>query len=113
MVAPTILPIAAAYEFAHNYPYVIENTGKTVTVIAGWFNTIIVVDPLSWLSLAVFWGTQVLLIIAGHVIAVVAAHNVIAERTSQRSVLVPHLPLTVLMISYTMLSLWIISRPVA
>jgi hypothetical protein len=54
----------------------------------------------------------VVLIVGGHVVAVVAAHRV-AVRRYQRpwAVRRGHLPLVLVMIGYTILSLWIISRP--
>jgi hypothetical protein len=110
--APTVLPIAAAYEVAHNYPFVIERLGRLVAL--AWSLALSPVEPvtlLGWLSLPAFWVSQVLLIVAGHIIAVVAAHAVVVERygTLARRA---HLPLVALMVGYTVLSLWIISRPV-
>jgi ABC-type amino acid transport system permease subunit len=62
----------------------------------------------------VFWGSQVLLIVLGHVIAVVAAHRVALARTETTGqARRMHAPLVVLMIGYTVLSLWIVSRPIA
>ncbi|WP_254543953.1 hypothetical protein [Halomarina pelagica] len=113
VVAPTVLPIAAAYEFAHNYAYVVRGFGRLVTTVAGWFDVALAVEPLAWLPIAAFWGTQVVVIVGGHVLAVVAAHGVIAARTDRRTATVPHLPLTALMVGYTVLSLWVVSRPVA
>jgi hypothetical protein len=112
--APTVLPIAAAYEVAHNYPFVVERLGRLAAI--AWSLAVSPVEPLGllgWLSVPVFWGSQVLLIVAGHIIAVVAAHAVAVERyetlaRARRA----HLPLVVLMVGYTVLSLWIISRPV-
>jgi hypothetical protein len=70
-------------------------------------------DPFGWLSLQVFWGSQVLLIITGHVIVVVATHHVAVERYPSLSAACRgDLSLVVLMIGYTVLSLWIISQPV-
>ncbi|EMA50491.1 MULTISPECIES: hypothetical protein [Halococcus] len=112
--APTVLPIAAAYEVAHNYPFVIENVGRLAAI--GWSITVAPIDPidsLEWLTLQAFWGSQVLLIVVGHVIAVVAAHHVALDRYGTLSrARRTHLPLVVLMVGYTVLSLWIISRPV-
>ena len=106
--APTVLPIAAAYDVAHNYPYVVENLARLLELTAG-----VAVSPLGWLSLPVFWGSQVVLVVVGHVVAVVAAHRVAVRRyPSQTTARRGHLPLVVLMIGYTVLSLWIISRPV-
>jgi hypothetical protein len=112
--APTVLPIAAAYEVAHNYPFVVERLGQLAAI--AWSLVVSSVEPLTllgWLSVPMFWGSQVLLIVAGHIIAVVAAHAVAVERyetlaRARRA----HLPLVVLMVGYTVLSLWIISRPV-
>ena len=112
--APTVLPIATAYEVAHNYPYVIRNLGRLVVISVQWVSPgIESVSPLGWLSLPIFWGSQVLLIVLGHVIAVVAAHYVAVKRyDSPVAARRGHLPLVGLMVGYTVLSLWIISQPV-
>lgn len=112
--APTLLPIAAAYEVAHNYPYVLRNLGQLAVVASQQLGVAVeAVSPLAWLSLPVFWGSQVVLIVVGHLVAVVAAHRVAVERYGgQTAARRGHLPLVVLMIGYTMLSLWIVSRPV-
>ena len=113
-LAPPVLPIAAAYEVAHNYPYAVRNAGRLATVLGDRLTGATVsVDPLWWLSLPAFWWSQVLLIVFGHVAAVVAAHGVVRDRygvaaDARRA----HGPLTVLMVGYTVLSLWIVSRPV-
>ncbi|WP_336359537.1 hypothetical protein [Haladaptatus sp. ZSTT2] len=113
--APTILPIAVAYELAHVYPFVLDNTGQFVALtLAGvTAGPALAISLTDWLSLPIFWGSQVLLIVVGHVVAVVAAHGVAIRRyetptLAQRA----HVPLVALMVGYTMLSLWIISRPV-
>ena len=116
-LAPTLLPIAVAYELAHNAAFVLTRFGALVGLLGG-----PELAPLSWLSLPAFWATQVALIVAGHVVAVVAAHGVVAGEPAEagRKALsatrpgagVRHAPLTVLMVGYTVLSLWIISRPV-
>lgn len=65
---------------------------------------------LGWLSLLVFWASQVALVVAGHV---VAAHRVALDRYGTASAARrAHLPLVVPMVGYTVLSLWIVSRPV-
>lgn len=112
--APTVLPIAAAYEVAHNYPYVIRSLGRLFAItIHPLGPTVGPIDPLWWLSLPAFWGSQVVLIFGGHVIAVVAAHYVSLEHfPSRRLATRAHIPLTVLMIGYTVLSLWIVSQPI-
>jgi hypothetical protein len=112
--APTVLPIGAAYEVAHNYPYVVRSTAELLDISVQPLELGVgSLAPLGWLSLPVFWGSQVLLIVVGHVIAVVAAHHVAVERyPSLSAARRGHLPLVVLMIGYAVLSLWIISQPV-
>ena len=113
-LAPTLLPIAAAYEVAHNYPYVLRNLGQFVGLAARpAFPSGGPVELLGWLSLPAFWWSQVALIVVGHVVAVAAAHHVAADRygtaaAARRG----HLPLVALMVGYTVLSLWIVSQPV-
>lgn len=69
--------------------------------------------PLGWLSLPLFWGSQVVLIVLGHVSAVVAAHYVAVERFETPSAARRgNIPLIVLTVGYTVLSLWIVSQPV-
>lgn len=113
--APTILPIAVAYEIAHNYPFVLGNIGQLPATLWIFFGLGHgpAVDLLAWLSLGAYWWSQVLLIAVGHIVAVIAAHLVAVRRyptvaAARRG----HVPLTLLMIAYTVLSLWIISRPI-
>jgi hypothetical protein len=106
--APTVLPIAAAYEVAHNYPYVLRSTARLAELLAG----VALPDPLGWLPLAAFWATQVALVVAGHVVAVVAAHGVAARRYGPADARRGHLPLLAVMVAYTLVSLWVVSAPV-
>ncbi|MFB6301857.1 MAG: hypothetical protein ABEH78_03205 [Haloferacaceae archaeon] len=110
--APTLVPIAAAYEVAHAYPHVLGNLGRLLALaVRPVAPGVAPVDPLRWLSLPAFWGSQVVLIVLGHVVAVVAAHGVAVDRYGARARR-GHLPLVVLMVGYTVLSLWIVSQPV-
>lgn len=112
-VAPTVIPIAIGYEFAHYTTYVVENAAAVGHVLLGW----VMVSPptfapLSWLSVRAYWGFVVITIVLGHVVAVVAAHIVTRRVTGPtRAALRAHLPLVLLMVAYTMVSLWIVSRP--
>jgi hypothetical protein len=111
--APTVLPIAVAYEIAHNYPYVVRNLERLLTLgLDALVSSPLEVALLAWLPLTAFWASQVVLVVVGHVIAVVASHHVSLSRYgSGRRAVRAHVPLTVLMIGYTILSLWIVSRP--
>ncbi|MFD1515807.1 hypothetical protein [Halomarina rubra] len=111
--APTVLPIAAGYEVAHTYPAVVGQTATLVEVTLDPVVAVAVPDPLAWLSVPAFWGSQVVLIVLGHVVAVVAAHlAAVARYETPRRARRGHLPLVVVMVGYTVLSLWIVSRPV-
>jgi hypothetical protein len=110
---PTVLPIATAYELAHNYAYVLRNLALFVAqletaatgAVTGMGTAAEPVALLGRLSVGAFWGSQVLLIVAGHVIAVVAAHRValaVGETASDARRI--HAPLVALMIGYTVLS---------
>ena len=118
-LAPTLLPIAAGYEVAHNYGYSLTFLGRLPVTVGSPS-----VDLLAWLPLSAFWGSQVVLIVLGHLVAVVAGHAVVVrlvgeggdergETAPRRVTLRAHAPLTVLMVGYTVLSLWIVSRPLA
>ncbi|WP_435179651.1 hypothetical protein [Halorussus sp. AFM4] len=111
--APTVVPIAVAYELAHNFPYVVRNLARAVELGLRAVGSDATVDLLGWLSVSAFWGSQVLLVVVGHVVAVIAAHRVAVGRygTPARARRA-HLPLVAVMVGYTVLSLWIISRPV-
>lgn len=111
---PTVIPIAAAYEFAHNYPFVLQNLARLLELVleAGGAHHP-EVSFLGWLSVPAFWASQVVLIVLGHVVAVVGAHAVAVDRyESLARARRAHLPLVVVMVGYTVLSLWIISRPI-
>lgn len=112
--APTVVPIAAAYEVAHTYPYVLRNLGRTLSLLVGAVAGVAPeFAPLAWLSLPAFWGSQVVLVVGGHVVAVVAAHAVAVRRYGAGAAARNgHLPMLGLMVGYTVLSLWIVSQPV-
>jgi hypothetical protein len=106
-LAPTVLPIAAAYEVAHNVDYLLVSAGA-LTELGGARLGLPTVDPVAWLSLPVYWGGQVLLVVGGHLVAVVAVHAVLARRDAAHT----HHPVTAVMVGYTLVSLWTLSRPV-
>ncbi|MEF8801965.1 MAG: hypothetical protein V5A56_13180 [Halolamina sp.] len=112
---PTILPIAVAYEIAHNYPFILGNVGQSAGALRAFFGLGRgpAIELLGWVSVGTFWWSQVVLIVAGHLVAVIAAHYVALERyESPRQARRAHIPFVALMIGYTVLSLWIISRPI-
>jgi hypothetical protein len=108
--AVTLLPIAAGYFIAHYLTEVIQG----VTWLPGLLR-----DPLSalepsvdWIPIQLVWYLSVGAIVLGHVVAVVLAHRLALRDAPTRPVRAG-LPLVVLMIGYTVLSLWIIAQPIA
>jgi hypothetical protein len=119
--ALTLVPIALVYNAAHNYSYLVVQAQAIVPLLN---------DPLGkgwslWPAVAGFkpsfalaqastvWYAQVVLIVLGHVIAVYLAHLRAGERfrTAQR-VLLSQYPMLLLMVLYTMTSLWILAQPI-
>jgi hypothetical protein len=119
--ALTLVPIALVYNAAHNYSYLVVQAQAIVPLLN---------DPLGkgwslWPAVAGFkpsfalaqastvWYAQVVLIVLGHVIAVYLAHLRAGERfrTAQR-VLLSQYPMLLLMVMYTMTSLWILAQPI-
>jgi hypothetical protein len=71
-----------------------------------------VAPTLTFIPAAVVWYVSVAAIVLGHIAAVVLAHR-IALRDAPGHPIIAGLPLVLLMIGYTVLSLWIIAQPIA
>jgi hypothetical protein len=119
--ALTLVPIALVYNAAHNYSYVVVQSQGLIPLLN---------DPLAkgwhlWPALAGYkpsfalaqastvWFAQIVLIVVGHVIAVYLSHLKAGEkfRTAQRALLSQY-PMLLLMVMYTMTSLWILAQPI-
>jgi len=107
VIAASLLPIAVSYELAHNATHLVENAALLAGTLTGTPPVL-----LAWLSIPAYWSGQVLLVVAGHLVAVAAAHHALTRTYPDRS-LRAHAPLVALMVAYTVLSLWILSRPLA
>jgi hypothetical protein len=118
--APTLIPIAAVYFAAHYFSYLL---------LAGQATLGVLVDPfgLGWnpwglgeyglwkgiAPAAAVWWTQVLLIVAGHVAGIVAAHRLALRGRPRRSlVLARQAPLVALMVAYTVAGLWVLAQQI-
>jgi hypothetical protein len=108
--AASLLPIAAAYEVAHTYPFVLRNAGRLVELTTA---GAVAIDPVAGLSVSAFWVSQVVLVVVGHLVAVVAAHSAAVRRYGVSRGRRVHAPLAVVMVGYTVCSLWILSQPLA
>lgn len=107
--APSLVAIAAGYHVAHNLTYFFALLPALWTAI---------LDPLGggtgvalglppWVSYL-----PVVFVLLGHLVAVLVAHAVTFELVPGRlQAIRSQYPLTVVMIIYTMTSLWIVSQP--
>jgi hypothetical protein len=111
-LAATLLPIAVAYDVAHNYPYVLVNAARAIDRGADAVGVTLALDPGSALAPVAVWTAQVALVVGGHLVAVVAAH-LATERTflDPRRARRGHAPLAALMVAYTVVSLYVLAAP--
>jgi hypothetical protein len=116
----TLVPIAVAYHLSHYFTLLLT-AGQFAIPLAsdpfgyGWdlFGTARYEVDLGLVSPYVFWYGAVALIVAGHVIAVVLAHiEALRVFGGRRRALASQIPVVVLMIAYTTLSLWILAQPI-
>ena len=119
--ALTLVPIALVYNAAHNYSYVLVQSQGLIPLLndplaKGWHLWPAVAGYKPSFALAqasTVWFAQIVLIIVGHVIAVYLSHLKAGEkfRTAQRALLSQY-PMLLLMVMYTMTSLWILAQPI-
>jgi len=107
--APTLVPIALVYNTAHNYSYLAVNSQRLIPLIPGLSGYQV---SFVLANAALVWYVQVILIVIGHVIAVYLAHLRAGERfRSAKNALLSQYPMLLLMVGYTMTSLWILAQP--
>jgi hypothetical protein len=119
--ALTLVPIALVYNAAHNYSYVMVQSQGLIPLLndplgRGWnlWPAVAGYKPSFALAQAsTVWFAQIILIVLGHVVAVYLAHLRAGERfrTAQRALLSQY-PMLLLMVMYTMTSLWILAQPI-
>jgi hypothetical protein len=119
--ALTLVPIALVYNAAHNYSYVVVQSQGLIPLLGdplgkGWhlLPALAGYKPSFVLAQAsTVWFAQIVLIVVGHVIAVHLSHLKAGEkfRTAQRALLSQY-PMLLLMVMYTMTSLWILAQPI-
>jgi hypothetical protein len=116
----SLVPIAIAYQMAHYYTYLLIQGQMIISLVSdpygwGWdlFGTADFEPRYGIVGAGFVWYSQVALIVVGHVIAVYLAHS-----TSLRLLRDPgrafrsQLPMLVLMVLYTITSLWILAQPI-
>ena len=120
-----IVPIAFGYHFAHYLPTFLVDAQYAARALAdpfslGWnlfgardfeVTTSLLShhDSVHWI-----WNIQVAGIVAAHVAAVFIAHVLALRRHSRvRAALVSQIPMTALIVAYTIFGLWLLATPVA
>ncbi len=117
----SLVPIAIAYHLAHYFTYVLIQGQLLIRLASdplglGWnvFGTARYRPDIGIVGARAVWYTTVVAIVLGHVIAVWVAHVVaLREYRDRRAALRSQLPMLVLMVGYTVASLWIIAQPIA
>ena len=117
----SLLPIALAYHYAHFLGFLLIN-GQRFIVLAsdpfgwGWdlFGTADAIINIGILSPVFIWYFSISAIVVGHIAGVYLAHvQAVRLYPNRRAALMSQIPMLVLMVCYTCVSLWIISRPIA
>jgi hypothetical protein len=116
----SLVPITIAYHLAHYLSFFLL-AGQFIIPLSsdpfgyGWdlFGTSLYRIDLSVINARVVWYVAVAAIVIGHIIAVwlsheIAFHLVGDAKAARRS----QYPMMVLMVGYTMLSLWILAQPI-
>ena len=114
----SLVPIAVAYQVAHYGTFLLVGAQEMVAGVSdpfgwGWdvFGTSGFRPRYGLVGAGAVWYSQVGIIVAGHVIAVWLAHRVAARFSPVRAV-AGQLPMLVVMVLYTVSSLWILAQPI-
>ena len=107
--AATLLPIAGGYLIAHYFTLLVQGAIWLPALLADPISG--VAPPLDWMPISLVWYLSVGAIVAGHIAAVVLAHRMALRDAPGRPILAG-LPLVILMVGYTVFSLWIIAQPI-
>ena len=121
-LAISVLPIALGYHFAHfliafmvNIQYVAVSasdpfgTGGDLLGLGSHFVSTGFLKSIE--SVRVIWLTQCAAIVLGHVLAVLLAHAAAVDLFGHRRAAISQIPMALLMIAYTLLSLWLLASP--
>lgn len=116
---PSLLPIVLVYHLTH-YFTLIETQGIKIIALAsdpfgfGWnlFGTAQWFQRIFVPNAALVWHVQVALILLGHIVSVVVAHQIALQALpSRRAASLSQLPMLALMVAFTVAGLWILSQP--
>lgn len=116
----SLIPIALAYNIAHFLPLLLV-AGQRIIPLAsdpfgwGWdlFGTVMYNTNIGVLGARTVWLLSVAVIVVGHIVAVYLAHRIaMGAFGDRRMAIASQYPMLLLMVFYTMVSLWIIGQPI-
>jgi hypothetical protein len=116
----SLVPIAIAYHLAHYLSYLLVAGQQIIPLVSdpfgiGWdlFGTAGYRIDIGIIGAKFVWHAAVVSIVVGHVFAVGVAHFMaLRVFETAKGVLRSQVPFLVLMVAYTMVSLWILSQPI-
>ena len=116
----SLVPIALVYNIAHYWTFLATIGQRIVPLLSdpfgyGWdlLGTASVEPNFGIINATMVWYSQVVLIIVGHVAAVFLAHLIVGKFVAdQRRALLTEVPMLVLMVAYTVSSLWILAQDI-
>jgi hypothetical protein len=116
----SLIPIAVAYHLAHSLSYLLIHGQLMIRLVSdpfgfGWnvFGTARYRPDIGIVGARFVWYTAVISIVVGHIIAVYVAHAIALREFRQRRIaLRSQIPMLVLMVGYTVISLWILAQPI-
>jgi hypothetical protein len=118
--AYSLVPIALAYHVAHFFSFLMIQGQRMAALVSdpfgqGWdiFGTADVGIDITVINARFVWMLSVVAVVVGHVVAVFLAHAY-AERSypTRVAALRSQYPMLLLMVGYTMASLWIVAQPI-
>ena len=113
-----LVPIAAAYMFAHYFTFFLIQGQFIITLISdpfgrGWdlFGTADFAPNLAPVTPEETWYVQIAALVVGHVVGLAVAHDrAVAIFPERRAALEAQLPMLALMILYTVGGMWVLTR---
>lgn len=116
----SLIPIALVYNIAHYYTLLLTQGQDIIRLISdpfgfGWnlFDTTNFSPNIAVIDAGITWHVQVAIILIGHIAGVYLAHSIALKVfPSHKKALVSQLPMLVLMVTYTMIGLWILAQPI-
>jgi hypothetical protein len=116
----TFVPISLAYHVAHYFSLLFIGGQYAIPLLSdplgrGWnlFGTAGYQVDIGFVTPRLQWSVAVVGVVLGHVVAVYLSHiTALRVFRSSRAALVSQIPMIVLMVGYTMISLWILSQPI-